>query len=103
MAAVRTRRYENAACAANRDAEGAVGASVRSNGLSEWLSRDPEFRLIGPKKGWNRGVTLTPLADFEAEKLAGEESFAGVSAHQRQTYRQCRSIALLRRTRGHRL
>ena len=43
------------------------------------VSADPTFRLIGSKKNWDRGGTLTSrLQSFEAELLATEENLLGL-------------------------
>src|SRR5215470_2404490 len=48
--------------------------------MTERLSQDPAFRLIGSEKVWDRGVALTSrLQTFETEMLAEEENFAGLA------------------------
>jgi hypothetical protein len=47
---------------------------------AERLSQGPTFRLIDAEKIRDRGAALTSrLQSFEAERLAGEDNFAGLA------------------------
>ena len=52
---------------------------------AERLSQDPTFRLIGSEKIWERGAALTSrVQSFETERLAEEETCAGLARMNRE-------------------
>ncbi len=49
------------------------------------VSADPTFRLLGPKKNWDRGAALTSrLQSFETGMLASDENLIGLMAVNRE-------------------
>jgi hypothetical protein len=60
---------------------------------AERLSQDPAFRLIGSRKIWERGATLTSrLQSFETELLTQEDNLAGLAALNRQLVAKAEAI-----------
>jgi hypothetical protein len=65
---------------------------------AERLSQDPTFRLTGSEKIWERGAALTSrLQSFEAEMLAEEQNFAGLTRINRELIAKVEAIDSPRR------